>query len=301
VGDVRPVAGRFVTVRVSDWRAALRHPAAAAHEVCWIPVRVSLSSKDMRLTALWQTMKRPRVPTRVEIFREASRERDAGRLDAALELVMRALATAPNSIVGHLFVGNLHLATRSMTPARDAFERVLELDAHQPRALLGLARVAFEEHDGTACRTFLERAIARYPDFPEAQALLEVLTAPVAPAASAVNGQRLVLPAGAHTLALLGVDGTVIAMRPDVADERGAAHVHRVARLASAILQRAGLGSLRDAVIDAGPETTVLRASESATLAVTFPRDVDVTVATTDVDRVWASAHAEPKDEATPA
>jgi predicted regulator of Ras-like GTPase activity (Roadblock/LC7/MglB family) len=256
----------------------------------------------MRLTTLWRTVKgSQRAPTRVEMFRAASRERDAGRFDVALDLVTRGLATAPNSVVGHLLAGNLHLATRAMTPARDAFERVLQLDAHQPRALLGLARVAFEEHDGTACRTFLERAIARYPDFPEAQALLDVLTTPTGSTPSTLTGRGLVLPTAARALVLVGADGAVIAGLPEAENDSDAAHVHRVTRLATAILERAGLGRLRDAVIQEGPQTILCRASESATLAVSFPSEVDFGTATTEVDRVWTTAHADASVEVAPA
>ena len=35
-------------------------------------------------------------------------------------------------------------------------------------------RLALEEDDITTCRSLLRRALARYPDFPEARALLEV-------------------------------------------------------------------------------------------------------------------------------
>ena len=248
----------------------------------------------MRLTTLWRTVKgSQRAPTRVEMFRAASRERDAGRFDVALDLVTRGLATAPNSIVGHLLAGNLHLATRAMTPAREAFERVLQLDAHQPRALLGLARVSFEEHDGTACRTFLERAIARYPDFPEAQALLDVLAAPTGSNPSTLTGRGLVLPTAARALVLVGADGAVITALPETESESAAGHVHRVTRLAAAILERAGLGRLRDAVIRQGAQTILVRASESASLAVSFPSDVDVDSGTMEVDRAWTTAHGD--------
>jgi predicted regulator of Ras-like GTPase activity (Roadblock/LC7/MglB family) len=256
----------------------------------------------MRLTTLWRTVKRSRrVPTRTEMFRAASRERDAGRLDVALELVTKALVAEPNSIVGHLLVGNLHLATRAMTPARDAFQRVLERDAHQPRALLGLARVAFEEHDTSACRAFLERAIARYPEFPEAQALLEVLTTPVHTTAPTLSPRDVPLPHGASALMVLGADGTVITARPDAGAGREAAHVHRISRLANAILERARLGALREAVIDDGAHTTVLRASDSLALAVTFAGDVDLEAATLDVYHVWETVHADATTEVAPA
>lgn len=250
------------------------------------------------LKTLWRTVKRPpREPTRVEMFRAASRERDAGRFDAALDFAIRGLEAAPNSIAGHVLAGNLQLATRAMTPARHAFERVLDLDAHQPRALLGLARIAFEEGDVEACRTFLERAIGRYPDFPEAQALLDVLRAPLRTFDATRTARDLVLPESARALVFVGADGAVLANLPDVDADHAAGHVYRVARLAGAILGRAGLGGLRAAVIEEGPETTLLRASEGATLSVTFATEVDLDLAWTEMERLWTTATTDVEEE----
>jgi tetratricopeptide (TPR) repeat protein len=245
----------------------------------------------MTLKTLWSTVKRaPRAPTQVEMFRAASRERDAGHFDVALELVTRGLAASPDSIVGHMLAGNLQLATRAMGPAREAFEHVLALDPHQPRALLGLARIAFEEQDAAACRAFLERAIRRYPDFPEAQALLGVLTAPARPASAMPRKRAFVLPASARSLVLVGVDGAPLASLPDAGADGVAGRVQRVTRLAGAILEHAGLGGLRSGVIEDGAETTLLRATDAATLSMTFAADVAVDTAQAEMDRLWTLA-----------
>jgi tetratricopeptide (TPR) repeat protein len=248
----------------------------------------------MTLKTLWSTVKRsPRAPTQVEMFRAASRERDAGHFDVALDLVTRGLAAAPESIVGHMLAGNLQLATRAMAPAREAFEHVLSLDPHQPRALLGLARIAFEEQDAEACRAFLERAIGRYPDFPEAQALLGVLTAPARAASAIPSARALVLPDCARALVLVGADGAPLASLPDAGTDAAAGRVHRVTRLAGAILEHAGLGGLRAGVIEDGAETMLLRATDAATLSMTFAGDLSVDTAQAEMDRLWMLANTD--------
>ena len=50
---------------------------------------------------------------------------------------------------------------------------MLSLDPEHPRALLGLARIAFESGEAGTAGQLLERALRVYPDFPEAIALLD--------------------------------------------------------------------------------------------------------------------------------
>jgi tetratricopeptide (TPR) repeat protein len=249
----------------------------------------------MRLSNLWHAVVgTKREPTVVQIFREASRHRDAGRLDEAQALVARGLSLEPRSIVGHLLAGNLHVALRAMPLARTEFERVLALDAHQPRALLGLGRIAFEENDAAACRTFLERALAWYPDFPEAQALLDVVSAPARARAVAAPAMPLTLPRGARDLVLVGGDGALLVAEPDGPHgARVAQHVDRVVRLADAIVARASLGELRQALIEGAMEITLLRRDAHAALSVTFPAGVTVAAASSDVDELWRVARAQ--------
>jgi len=228
------------------------------------------------------------------MFRAASRHRDAGRLDEALTQVIQGLAAEPNSIVGHVLAGNLYVASRAMAPARASFERVLGLDPHQPRALLGLARIALEENDAGACRVLLERALDRYPDFPEAQALLEVVHDPWPAAVPfAVPPAPLVLPRRALQLLLLGPNGALLRSAPaDDGNERVAQHTHRVTRLAGAILERAGLGTLHTAVLEGAEETTLVRCDERGTLAVTFPTEVAQPMAASETERLWRATGA---------
>ena len=117
---------------------------------------------------------RRRRPTSAQMFRQAQRLRDDGRFEDAAELVADALIREPGSVVGHLLAGSLHMTLRETGQARTSFERVLALEPTQPRALLGLARIALEDGETLACRDLLSRALARYPDFPEARALLDV-------------------------------------------------------------------------------------------------------------------------------
>src|SRR4030095_14879473 len=128
----------------------------------------------MVFARIWHLVGGRRRSTSAEMLRRAQRRRDEGRIGRAAEIVNQALLLDPRSVVGHLLTASLHMVLRDTLQARTAFERVLALEPTQPRALLGLARVALEEDDVPTCRALLTRALARYPDFPEARALLEV-------------------------------------------------------------------------------------------------------------------------------
>ena len=194
------------------------------------------------------------------MFRQAQRLRDQGRFEDAAELVTDALIYEPGSVVGHLLAGSLHMTLRETGQARTAFERVLALEPTQPRALLGLARISLEDGDAGTCRDLLSRALARYPDFPEARALLELTrdltrngSTSSAPAASAV----------------------------------------KLARIATAVLARAGFGPLRHAVIEGAAETTYLRMDDAALLTLAFDRDVTPATAVSHLERAWGRCRSE--------
>src|SRR5262249_2763708 len=150
------------------------------------------------------------------MFRQASRYRDAGRFEEAAELVARGLKLHPDNIVGHLMAGSLHAAFREMDQAKAEFERGLTLDPVQPRALPRLARLAMEQGGNAHGAGLLRRALNRYPDFPEAQALLAVVpTAPpvrVAPprTTQTIHPDRLRLPAESRETLLARADGTLL-------------------------------------------------------------------------------------------
>src|SRR6185503_5599906 len=129
----------------------------------------------MVFARIWHIVARKRRPsTSVQMFRRAQHLRDEARYKRAALVVEDALLQDPTSVVGHLLAASLHMVLRETGQARASFERVLALEPTQPRALLGLARIAIEEGDAATCRQMLTRALARYPDFPEARALLEV-------------------------------------------------------------------------------------------------------------------------------
>lgn len=268
---------------------------------------------------------RRRRPTSAQMFRQAQRLRDRGRIEDAAELVTEALMREPGSVVGHLLAGSLHMTQRETGQARTSFERVLALEPTQPRALLGLARISLEDGDAGACRDLLSRALARYPDFPEARALLEltqdlagnggskpatapagitavtrgagIATAPSAPAmtpAGVIATDRLRLPAESRETLFMRTDATLLFAEPrGPRTEAVAASAVKLARIATAVLARAGFGPLRHAVIEGAAETTYLRMDDAALLTLAFDRDVTPATAVSHLERVWGRCRTE--------
>jgi tetratricopeptide (TPR) repeat protein len=277
---------------------------------------------------------RRRQPTSAQMFRQAQRLRDDGRFEDAAELVADALIREPASVVGHLLSGSLHMTLRETGQARTSFERVLALEPTQPRALLGLARLALEDGEVRTCRDLLSRALARYPDFPEARALLDVTRdlapsadpkraatpvfvptaipiatparmpavttatrpaatqAPAAKAATPVD--RLHLPTESREALFMRPDATLVFAEPrGLRTEAVAARAVKLARIATAVLARAGFGPLRHAVIEGAAETTYLRTDDAALLTLAFDRDVTAATAVSHLERVWGSCRSD--------
>jgi tetratricopeptide (TPR) repeat protein len=239
-------------------------------------------------------------PTTVQIFRQASRFRTEGRFEEAAELVARGLRQDPDSIVGHLLAGSLHAVFREMDLARAAFERVLALDAAHPRALLGLAQIALQAAESGTAAELLKRALARYPDFPEAQALLEVVkNVGGAPPRSvrtsvAVRLDRLHVPTESRELLIARIDATLILAQPRGArTEELAGRTAHLCRLAGAMLFRAGLGGLKHAVIEGAAESTFLRTDGEVVLSMAFGRDTEIEAGLEHLERVWANCRTE--------
>jgi tetratricopeptide (TPR) repeat protein len=255
----------------------------------------------MVLTRLWRTVKGERSPvTTVQLFRQASRCRDQGKFEEATSLVAQGLRLDPDNVVGLLLAGSLHTVFREAHLARAAFERVLALDPRQPRALLGLARIAFEEGEAGTCMEVLRRALAHYPEFPEAQALLEVVRSvgvPVAPAPTprpVVHVDRLRVPVDSREALLARVDATLIFAQPRGArTEEIAALTSQLCRVASAMLARSGLGPLHHAVIEGAAETTFLRTDGEVVLSIAFGRDIDTSAGLAHLERVWTNCRHE--------
>ncbi len=257
----------------------------------------------MAFARIWHMLGgRRRRPTTAQMFRQAQRLRDEGRVEDAAELVESALLSEPGSVVGHLLAGSLHMTLRETGQARTSFERVLTLEPTQPRALLGLARIAIEDGEAATCRELLSRALARYPDFPEAHALLEVARGLGASAdgrrapapVDAIRSDRVRLPAESREALFMRRDATLVFASPrGPRNEAVANSAVKLARIATAMLARAGLGPLRHAVIEGAAETTYLRADDAALLTLAFDSDVTASTAVAHLERVWGSCRSE--------
>lgn len=249
------------------------------------------------LRRLWRPRETRRPSTPVELFGRADRFRRDGRHGDAARLVDAGLRLDPNNVTGHLLAAYLHVAARTTEPARREFRWVLQRDPNHPRALVGLARISLEEGDVGGSRALLTRALQVFPDFPEAQALLDGLrayrpaTAAPAPASSA-RLERLRLPGHARALVIMGVDGAVVVAQPDGAAANGPL-LARTLGIAAATLQRAGFGAVRRAIIQDTGEAQFLRGDSTLVVALALPRTTHVTQGQLEVNRLWAAARHE--------
>ena len=248
------------------------------------------------MTAVLERLLRPggRRRTPADFFGQADRLRREGRYPEAATLVASGLALDPTSVTGHLLAAYLHVAQRTIEPAKREFRWVLGRDPVHPRALLGLARIALEEGDLVGCRECLTSALRAYPDFPEARAVLDALAAPPAsdaPAAAPPRLERLRMPGAARGLVVVDARGRALAERPASAD--AAPRLARLAGLAGAALQRAGFGPLRRAIVDDREQTEFVRADGVLTLALALPRTTQITQGLLEVNRLWAAAGQE--------
>jgi len=235
-----------------------------------------------------------RQPTPAALFRQADRCRNEARYDDAAQLLAEGLALAPDSSVGQLLSAYLHVAARDMTAARAAFNRVLALDPYHPRALLGLARIALEEQDWPGAQALLDRALEYYVDFPEAQALHDMVAswaagAPAAaPTPAAVPPDDVELSSAVRDLVMARTDGTLILKRTD--EERGellVQHATQVYRMASATLARAGLGALHRGAIDTGSEMSFLLHDADRLLSAALDGHVELGAGLSQLGRLW--------------
>jgi tetratricopeptide (TPR) repeat protein len=235
----------------------------------------------------------PRPRTAPALFGQADRLRREGRAAEAAPLVARGLILDPASLTGHLLAGYLHAARRMIEPARTEFRWVLARDPAHPRALLGLARVELETGDVEGCRQTLARALHAHPDFPEARALLDGLSAPAPEAPpTELRLDRLRLPELARAVFAVDGDGAMLAARPTSAVDEGR-RLARAVGLAAAALGRAHLGPLRRAVVEDTDDRHFVRADTALTLALSLPRATAVTQGLLEVNRLWAAARHE--------
>jgi tetratricopeptide (TPR) repeat protein len=249
------------------------------------------------LTRVWSRLRRSRRGvSSVELLQRAERLRREGRFEDGAALVNDALKLDPRSVLGQLLAGYFHAALRNAEGARAAFRAVLALDPEHPRAMLGLARIAFERGEMGPAQELLERAVRVYPDFPEAIALLEATRAvgavpAAAPGSASVTARlaQIARPEGARECLFLMADGAVVFAHPATATRDAlAAHLARVATLGGATLARAGLGPLRRACIVANPGTTFLVADGRHVLALTLGPDVAAAAGQRQAADLWA-------------
>jgi tetratricopeptide (TPR) repeat protein len=240
-----------------------------------------------------------RSSTATALFRRADQYRSEGRYLEASQLVARGMAQVPDSIVGHLLSAYLCMARREIEPAKFSLRHVLTLDPFQPRALLGLARIALEEGDSDAAMPLLDKALAFYPNFPEAQALRDMIESwPRTPAPAVAEISRLAVSdscthrTAARELIAMRCDGTLVRAGIDVEDERAsmlAAHQTQVLRMATAALKRAGVGALEHGVIESAVGTTLLVREGDVCLSALLDDTADARAALADVSALWAT------------
>jgi tetratricopeptide (TPR) repeat protein len=252
------------------------------------------------LSRIWDAITSlTRPPNAATLFRRADLYRQEGRFEEAAELVAHGLRLSPNNGIGHLLSAYLHLAFRQIGPAKSEFQTVLQADPYHPRALLGLAKIALEERDYGACRPFLDKALQYYPDFPEARALQEMVagwatvaasTGQAAYAGPALQVEKLKPPAAGREFVLTQADGTLVFSHGDKDGEDLAAHVTQVYRIASATLQRAGLGALRRGIVQGATETLFFRSNDRLVLELSFPHDVKIGFGLLETDKLWTNS-----------
>jgi tetratricopeptide (TPR) repeat protein len=238
----------------------------------------------------------------VELLQRAERCRREGRFEEGSALAREAVAREPRSTLAHLLSGHLHAALREPEAAGAAYRAALALDPEHPRAMLGLARIALERGDASACRELLERSLRAYPDFPEAHALLEAVglapgvtatpTPPVAMTSARLSQVRR--PEKSRECFLMRPDGTMVFAHPATATREAlGAHLARVVSLAGATLTRAGLGPLRHAAVATNPGTTFLEADSRLVLALTLPPEGSVAEGQRQAVELWKRFVAE--------
>ena len=246
-----------------------------------------------------------RSRTATALFRLADQYRNEGRYAEATELVTRGLAQTPDSSVGNLLAAYLHIARRETEPARLALLHVLTLDPYHPRALLGLARIALEEGNPEDATPLLDRALQFYPDFPEAKALRDMIrswsSAPAVVIEAAPRSNLSPGPErrpGALGFIVTRTDGTLVRAWLDVDDERTkplAQHLTQVQRMASATLERAGLGPLDHGVIETGAGTTFLLSEGDLLLSATLGESVEIGAGLATVGALWTTLGIRPQ------
>jgi len=257
------------------------------------------------LTRVWERIRRRRrTASSVELLQRAERYRREGRFEDGAALAREVLGREPKNALALLLRGYLHAALRDSVAARAAFRAVLALDPEHPRAMLALARIAFEDGEVGPAKQLLEKALRIYPDFPEALALLDATRAvagePMLAEDSAASGTlmarlgQIPRPEGTRECLLFTTDGGLLLAHPATVTRAAlAVHLARVATLGSATLARAGLGPLRRASVSANPGTTFIAVEGRHVLALTLPPETTVAAGQTQTAELWKQLAAE--------
>src|SRR5947209_649166 len=91
---------------------------------------------------------------------------NAGAVDAAADAAATMLEAAPEKVTPLYAAGLVALARHRPDEARAYFERLLQLHAHSPTGLRGLARVALAEGDAAAALDLALQALDHYAEAP---------------------------------------------------------------------------------------------------------------------------------------
>src|ERR671932_707989 len=91
---------------------------------------------------------------------------NAGAVDEAADVAATMLEAAAEKVTPLYAAGLVALARHRTGEARAHFERLLQLHAHSPTGLRGLARVALAEGDAAVALDFALQALDRYAEAP---------------------------------------------------------------------------------------------------------------------------------------
>lgn len=167
-------AGRLAEARVSYDQAVAVDPQLVAARVNRALVCLELDDAASALIDLDAAIELGRQDAAILAARAEALARLGRRLDAQREFA-KAIALQPNNAELRVARGTSRLGF-DPEGARGDFERALELSPEEPRALLGLARLA-RETDLDEARALLDRALARAPEFSDALQLRALVLA----------------------------------------------------------------------------------------------------------------------------
>jgi len=117
-------------------------------------------------------------------------EADFGLVDEAVPLMQIAAHLASDSAPVRLRLADLLLKVGRVDEARAAYRDVLSIDASNPHALAGLARLDIDAGHPETALPLLERATAGEPEFESAWSMLSNLRASLGDAAGAAEAAR---------------------------------------------------------------------------------------------------------------